>query len=88
VSRFFGVGGGEFLGRWGIVSRAPKPDIFLCKCRRPGRRRSMNPLLLVLDVLLSFYGTQRFWFWVCVVFIAIGGVAIAANLMEPSRASF
>jgi hypothetical protein len=48
----------------------------------------MNPLLLVLDLLLSFYGTQRFWFWVCLVFIAVGGVAIAANLMEPSRASF
>jgi hypothetical protein len=48
----------------------------------------MNPLLFVLDLLLSFYGTQRFWFWVSVVFIAVGLVAIASNLMEPSRASF
>ena len=48
----------------------------------------MNPLFFVLDLLLSCYGTQRFWIWVCVVFIAVGGVAIAANLMEPSRASF
>ena len=48
----------------------------------------MNPLLIVLDLVLSFYGTQRFWFWACVVFIAVGGVAIVANLMEPSRASF
>ena len=48
----------------------------------------MNPLVFVLDLLLSFHGTQRFWFWVCVVFIAVGLVAIASNLMEPSRASF
>jgi hypothetical protein len=48
----------------------------------------MNPLLYVLDLLMSSYGTQRAWFWACVVFIAIGLFAIAANLMEPSRASF
>jgi hypothetical protein len=48
----------------------------------------MNPLLYVLDLLMSLYGTQRAWFWACVVFIAIGLFAIAANLMEPSRASF
>jgi hypothetical protein len=48
----------------------------------------MNPLLFVLDLLLSFYSEQRFWFWVCMGFIAVGLVAIAANLMEPSRASF
>ena len=48
----------------------------------------MNPLVLVLDLLPPFYGTQRFWFWVCVVFIAMGAMGIAANLLEPSRASF
>ena len=48
----------------------------------------MNPLLYGLDLLLSFHGTQRAWFWACVVFIAIGLIAVAANLMEPSRASF
>jgi hypothetical protein len=48
----------------------------------------MNPLLYGLDLLLSFYGTQRAWFWACVVFIAMGLIAVAANLMEPSRASF
>lgn len=48
----------------------------------------MNPLVYVVDLLLSFYGTQRFWFWVCGAFIAVGLLAIAANLMEPSRASF
>jgi hypothetical protein len=48
----------------------------------------MHPLVYVLDLLLSFYGTQRAWFWVCVVFIVVGLIAIAANLMEPSRASF
>jgi hypothetical protein len=47
----------------------------------------MNPLLFVLDLLLSFYGTQRFWFCVCVAFIAVGLLAIASNFMEPSRAS-
>ena len=36
----------------------------------------MNPLLYVLDLLMSLYGTQRAWFWACVVFIAIGLIAI------------
>ena len=48
----------------------------------------MDPLLYGLDWLLWFYGTQRAWFWVCVVFIVLGLIAVAANLMEPSRASF
>jgi hypothetical protein len=48
----------------------------------------MNRLLLVLDVLLSFYETRHFWFWVCVAFIAAGLIAVGANLMEPSKASF
>jgi len=48
----------------------------------------MNPLLALLDLLLGFYGTQRAWFWACLEFIVIGLIAIAANLMEPSRASF
>src|SRR5438132_8382457 len=39
----------------------------------------MNPLLFVLDLLLSFYGTQRLWFWVCFVFIAVGRVARASS---------
>ena len=46
----------------------------------------MSLLSLLVDVLLL--GPQRFWFWLCVVFIAIAAVAIAANLLEPSRASF
>ena len=53
-----------------------------------GSRAALEASDIALWRMLSFYGTQRFWFWVCVVFIAIGGVAIAANLMEPSRASF
>ena len=47
----------------------------------------MDPLLYGLDWLLWFYGTQRAWFWACVVF-TLGLIAVAANLMEPSRASF
>jgi len=39
---------------------------------------------LVIDLLLSFYGTQRFWFWVCVAFIVVGLLAIGGNLMEPN----
>ena len=48
----------------------------------------MHPIALVIDLFLSFYGTQRFWFWVCVAFIAVGLLAILGNLMEPSKASF
>ena len=48
----------------------------------------MSLLSLLVDVLLLPYGPQRFWFWLCVVFIAIGAIAIAANLLEPSRTSF
>ena len=47
-----------------------------------------NPLIALLDLLLGFYGTQRMWFWVCVVVIVIGLIAIVGNLLEPSRASF
>ena len=47
-----------------------------------------NPFLAILDLLLGYYGSQRAWFWACVVFISIGLLAVAANLMEASRASF
>jgi hypothetical protein len=48
----------------------------------------MHPITFLIDLLLSSYGTQRFWFWMCIAFIAVGIIAIGANLMEPSRASF
>lgn len=48
----------------------------------------MHPIQFVIPLLLSFYSSQRFWFWVCVAFIAVGPLAIAGNLMEPSKASF
>jgi hypothetical protein len=48
----------------------------------------MHPIELAIGLLLSFYSAQRFWFWVCVTFIAVGLVAIVGNLMEPSKASF
>ena len=48
----------------------------------------MHPIAFIIDVLLSSYGTQRFWFWVCMAFIAVALVAIVGNLMEPSKASF
>jgi hypothetical protein len=48
----------------------------------------MHPLVFILDLLLSFYGTQRSWFWAWMAVIAVGLIAIGANLMEPDRASF
>ena len=48
----------------------------------------MHPLIAVLDLLLSFVDTQRGWFWIFVAVIVIGLIAVIANLMEPSRASF
>ena len=48
----------------------------------------MHPFLERLDRLLSFYVNARAWFWLCVVVIVIGLIAIVGNLMEPSRASF
>jgi hypothetical protein len=51
----------------------------------------MHPIEMVIYLrqsLLSQHGTQRFWFCVCVVFIALGLLAIVGNLMEPSKASF
>src|SRR5215475_9965595 len=30
----------------------------------------MHPIAFVIDVLFSFYATPRFWFWVCMAFIA------------------
>ena len=47
-----------------------------------------NPLSALLDLLLGYYGTQCMWFWVCVVVILVGLIAIAGNVLEPSRASF
>src|SRR5262245_19064032 len=48
----------------------------------------MHPITFLIDLLLSIHGSQRFWFWVCMAFIAVGLIAIGANLMEPSKASF
>lgn len=47
-----------------------------------------NPLSALLDLLLGFYGTPRIWFWVSMVVIVVGLIAIAGNMLEPSRASF
>jgi len=48
----------------------------------------MHPIAFVIDVLFSFYATPRFWFWVCMAFIAVGLVAIVGNLIESSKARF
>jgi len=48
----------------------------------------MHPFVERLDWLLSFYVNARGWFWLCVVVVVIGLIAVVGNLMEPSRASF
>jgi hypothetical protein len=47
-----------------------------------------NPFLAMLDFVLDLWLGYRAWFWVCVVFIVVGLVAVAANLKEPSLSSF
>ena len=48
----------------------------------------MHPFVERLDWLLSFYVNARGWFWLCVVVVVIGLIAVVGNFMEPGRASF
>ena len=48
----------------------------------------MELLVGLLDSV-AFVATSRRWlFWLLVALIAVGLVAVAANLMEPDRPSF
>jgi hypothetical protein len=47
-----------------------------------------NALFALLEFVMDLWLGCRAWFWVCVVFIVVGLVAVAANLFEPSLSSF
>ena len=48
----------------------------------------MDGLIAFLDLLLLSIWPRNYIFWALIAFIAIGLVAVAANLMEPGRSSF
>jgi hypothetical protein len=48
----------------------------------------MDGFIAFLDLLLLWIWSRNYVFWALIAFIAIGLVAVAANLMEPGRPSF
>jgi uncharacterized membrane protein len=48
----------------------------------------MDLLFGILDALFLFAASRSIVFWLCVLLIVVCLVGVAANMLEPSRASF